>query len=283
MKKLIHKLFLIAIVLTTLLSSCADWEQTVQLNTSVDKPTSGRIVLVEEFTGASCPNCPAGSAQIDKLLEKYPDNVVVMGIHSDFLGSPRRPGEVKLKTKDAQDIDDFTGPAVFGKPEITVNRYKFPNQNQIRIGGLPDVWTGYVEQELKISPDAILNINTTYDEITRDVLIELTVTAKKTIQNAINIHAAITESNIINTQANTGGDIENYVNKHVLRKVITPIPGEKIADAMQPGQVIKKEYHYTLPTDAILWKAENCNVVGFISLNDAQKYVLQAAEAPVIK
>ncbi|MBK7224045.1 MAG: Omp28-related outer membrane protein [Saprospiraceae bacterium] len=73
----------------------------------------------------------------------------------------------------------------------------------------------------------------------------------------------------------------NYNQKHVLRKVITPIPGDKIADNLVSGQEVIKEYKYTLPTDAVLWKSENCSVVAFLSFDESNKTILQAAEIKV--
>jgi thiol-disulfide isomerase/thioredoxin len=267
-----------SLLLLTLLTSCSDWEQTVELP-QTNKPTSGRVVLIEDFTGASCPNCPAASAEIEKLLEKYPDNLIAMGVHSNFLGSPFKAGEVKLVTPDAQAIETFLG-AWNGKPEAAINRKLFSGQPILRIGK-PDTWSTYLEEELKLVPDVDLKIISNYDSVSRELIVQLTVIAKKNISEAIHLHVAITESNIINTQSNQGGAISNYVNNHVLRKLITPTVGDKISDSMKNGETLLKEYRYILPIDAILWRAENCTVVAFVSQDETKKYILQAAEAHV--
>ncbi len=38
-------------------------------------PDSEKVVLIEELTGASCPNCPKGSAAIENILTKFPGRV----------------------------------------------------------------------------------------------------------------------------------------------------------------------------------------------------------------
>jgi hypothetical protein len=77
--------------------------------------------------------------------------------------------------------------------------------------------------------------------------------------------------------------IVNFVQNHVLRKMLTPIPsgGDKLADALSLGQTISKEYHFTMPLDSILWKPENCNVFAYASLGANKKYILQGAEGRV--
>lgn len=42
-----------------------------------------RNVLVEEGTGTWCGNCPRGLVAMEKMSEKYPDNFIGVGVHSD--------------------------------------------------------------------------------------------------------------------------------------------------------------------------------------------------------
>ena len=101
------------------LFSCNEWEECVALPIS-EKPTSGRVILIEEFTGAKCPNCPAGTQALEAILDKYPDNVVVVGVHSNFLANPAVTGDPKLSYPEAQAIENFLGLWV-GKPEAAFN------------------------------------------------------------------------------------------------------------------------------------------------------------------
>ena len=252
-----NKIIILLSVVATLFMACNEWEQMVALPLS-EKPSSGRVVLIEEFTGAKCPNCPAGTKALEAIADKYPDNVVVVGVHSNFLANPAVTGDPKLSYPEAQDVENYLG-AWLGKPEAAFNRKKFTNQSNIRIGK-PDTWIVYVEEELKLIPAANLLISRKYSDATRELTIELKTIAK---QNSSN------------------GNIPNYNQKHVLRKVITPIPGDKIADNLVSGQEVIKEYKYTLPTDAVLWKSENCSVVAFLSFDESNKTILQAAEIKV--
>jgi len=269
---------LINICTLLLLESCADWEQPIQLPTSGGIKSS-RVLLVEEFTGASCPNCPSGTAELNGIIDKYPDNIVAVGIHSNFLGAPATLGEVDLRTPEAQAIETFLG-AWLGKPEAAFNRRKFNNQNGIRIGK-PDTWITFVEQELKEINEAELKISNRYDSTTRELEITLTATALRTISKPIYIHALITESEISASQKNQTGVLKDYVHEHVLRKLLTPVAGDLLINSLEEGKSESKIFKYTLPAENKLWVAEHCSTVGYLSYSEQEKYVIQAAESKI--
>ncbi|HMT78289.1 MAG TPA: hypothetical protein PKA44_11285, partial [Saprospiraceae bacterium] len=44
----------------------------------VGEIVSDRVVLIEDFTGVKCPNCPNASREIANLSKKYPKNIVAI-------------------------------------------------------------------------------------------------------------------------------------------------------------------------------------------------------------
>src|SRR6478609_4934155 len=46
---------------------------------SVETPQD-RIVLIEEFTGVTCPTCPPGHKVLAQMETTYPDRLAIMGI-----------------------------------------------------------------------------------------------------------------------------------------------------------------------------------------------------------
>lgn len=258
--------------------SCSDWEQEIQIpDTKITD--SKRVVVIEEFTGASCVNCPAGIAASAAVLDLYPNNVIVIGVHSKFLAQPATAGQVDLRAPDAQLIEAFLG-SWLAKPESAINRL-YDDANQTYRYGTPDSWQSIVEAELKKAPKIDLSISGVYDENSRELIVKLTMNALEAINEAVHIHCGITESNIIADQLDNFSKLIDFNHTHVLRKMLSPIPGEKIADVISSGQSFTKEYRFTLPQDAILWKAENCSIFAYVSLNENKKYILQAAEKKV--
>ncbi|MCH5242008.1 MAG: Omp28 family outer membrane lipoprotein [Muribaculaceae bacterium] len=51
-----------------------------------------RKVLLEEFTGQNCVNCPDAHAVIEKLQDQFGENLVVVSIHAGSFGIPAEDG-----------------------------------------------------------------------------------------------------------------------------------------------------------------------------------------------
>jgi len=257
--------------------SCSDWEVEIPLNKTDTTPEkTKRVVLIEEFTGASCVNCPKGITQTTAIRNAYPENVVVVAVHSNFLGAPATAGQVNLRTPDAQAIEAFLG-SWFSKPEAAINRL-YDAANQTYRYGSPDSWRGIVEEELKKDPAVELVIDKTYNESTRELKVTLKVKGLVTLSKPIHIHCGITESEIIADQLDNTGKLIDFVHSHALRKMLSPIPGDKIGDGITVNQSLEKEYNFTLPIDNILWNPEHCELFAYVSLDETEKYILQAAE-----
>ncbi|MGB5031339.1 MAG: hypothetical protein WBO76_04445, partial [Saprospiraceae bacterium] len=60
-----------------------------------------------------------------------------------------------------------------------------------------------------------------------------------------------------------------------------PTSGEKIADQLDLNVMIEKSYDFVLPTDAVLWQADRCSVIAYVSEDENSKYILQAAESKI--
>ncbi len=52
-------------------------------------PTGNRVVLIEEFTGKGCTNCPKGSRELENLLTQFPNNLVAISLHAGFFANPQ--------------------------------------------------------------------------------------------------------------------------------------------------------------------------------------------------
>lgn len=77
MKKIFY-----TILLTLGLLSCQVIPENERL-IPIEVTSSNRTVLLMEFTGFLCVNCPNAAEEAHKLLELYPDNLVVVAMHPE--------------------------------------------------------------------------------------------------------------------------------------------------------------------------------------------------------
>ena len=270
----------ISLLVITILTACSEKEVTIP---DFEPPQSDRVILLEEFTGTSCSNCPQGADVVADLLSLYPNNLVVVGLHSNFLGAPAKPDALDLRTKEANDIESFLGSWI-SKPEAAFNRKKFDGENNIRVSGLPDRWNNFMQQELQTFARVGLDIEANYNDETRTVDFRVIATARENMTGDFRINVMITESEIIAPQKSTTTTIEKYKHKFALRSAITDIEGNTWFNSLNDGLQRERDFSFTLPDEEEMgwWVPENCHIVAYIT-DGSTKEVLQAAQVDVVE
>lgn len=277
--KYINIFFAVAILFT--ISSCE--EKMINIPPP-PPPPENRVILVEEITGVSCPNCPAGAATIADLKNTYPDNVISVAYHSPPNFTELRPTSTyDFRRDEAADIEGLVGGA-FGKPSAAFNRQVA--DNGFAWNGVINSWAANAQAELDKPGTFLLYIENEYNADTRDLTCKVVGTSLLSSEENYFIHVMILENNIIDTQLDQASDILEYEHDHVFHKLLTnSVNGEAFASSVTEGQEIIKTFNFTLPeeseTERVPWIAENCEIVAFITNGDG--VVEQAAEAHVVE
>lgn len=112
-----YLLLLMAAALTACSSYIADDEQLIYV-----RPADvARAVLIEDFTGQRCVNCPDAAEEIVRLKQQYGDTAVIaVGIHSGPLAVFSTPTVVGLRTADGDAYYDHW--AIDREPLGYINR-----------------------------------------------------------------------------------------------------------------------------------------------------------------
>ncbi|TXB67993.1 Omp28 family outer membrane lipoprotein [Phaeodactylibacter luteus] len=238
-----------------------------------------RQVLVEEFTGVRCVNCPAGSAALEDLKGQYGEQLVAVSIHAGSFAPPYPESVDTLRTVEGEAILSFLGEPL-GYPTAVVNRKKFPGGFNLQLPR--NGWAGAIEQELQEAPRALIDINNTYDAATRtlDVCITLEMADDLNAEESVFLTVMLTENDVVDLQLTpeSSEPDPNYVHKHVLRTMMTTPAGNLLQEDLSAGAFVQKSYSVELLEK---WDAANCHVVAFVHLGGETKAVLQAAEEPL--
>ena len=246
-------------------------------------------VLVEDFTGHKCPNCPDAARELDAIHDIYGEQIIGMAIHVSAFAKPNHSSQEGYKydfrTQWGHDWDAFYGISAMGLPRGMVNRIGYPDNHRLS----KNEWAAEVSNELNKEVDFGITINTTTNSITIDSKV------LNNINGDYNLVVCLTESNIINWQKDGGENVEDYVHNHVLRTVLTD---ESLSTSTSyiVGQQIEKTINYDLISleqsnidysantaelgngNAGGWVAENLSVVAYI-YNTSTKEIMQVKEA----
>jgi len=272
------KIFLIPAA--TLILSCKEIPVTIS---DPVIPQSDKIVLIEELTGASCSNCPKGSATIDNILSRHKGRVVAVGVHGKFLSYPTTKSKYDFRNPKAKDLEAwFTGWQ--GKPTASVNRAVDPSSGLI-VQDNPDLWLAGVERELQKPHLMNILLDAGYNADTRQVDLEVAAIPLADLPGNYNISIYLTESEIVDAQADGTEIIQDFTFKHVLMDMLTKHSGDVLATNLEKNKIIKKSYSYTLPSNVPgLWNAQNMELVVMVSHSSPTDVsVLQAASVHVVK
>ncbi len=271
----INKIFIFVIVAITIYS-CNE----IMLNIEDPViPESDRVVLIEELTGASCPNCPKGSAAIEFILSEFPGKVAVVGIHGDFLAQPiKDKSKYDFRNQKAKDLENWLKPW-YGKPAATTNRILTEDDQEPYAISSPDLWYAEVAKELQKPHQMNILLAVDYDENKRTIDLDVSVIPLVDLAGNYNISVYLTESDIIDAQSNGSEYVEDYEHKHVLMDMMTNATGDSFGTNLKANDVIKKKFPtYTLPVREGLFNPEKMEVVVMVSKSDVGvRDVVQAA------
>jgi hypothetical protein len=238
---------------------------------------TGRRVLVEEFTGIRCVNCPDGSKKLKELInnDDYGDYVIPVSIHAGFFSNPYDSSLYDFRTPEGTSLDaNLLGP-VQAYPAATINRTLYPNETELPIS--LSKWTGYIIQDLLQAPKVEVDITPNYEATSRQLSVSIDLDFSETVTTSLGISVMILENDIADYQLTKGGIESNYVHQHVLRTMLTNYTGDAIAVGQtQSGSTPTFTYAFRIPVE---WNVDNCEIVAFVSQKGGSLDVLQANKA----
>ncbi|GIV34680.1 MAG: hypothetical protein KatS3mg031_2215 [Chitinophagales bacterium] len=248
---------------------------TTYISSSVETPQQ-KNVLMEEFTGVKCVNCPVGHDLIASLKNQYGSRLITVSAHSNFLASPYE-GDPDLRNEDAEALEKLLGPLI-AKPSAAIDRTLFAGESSLLV--LTPKWASFVAQQMNQTTPVNLKIETTYLPSDRKLTITIILhyTKEETAPNKLMV--MLIENNIVTQQLDHSGIIPDYVQNNVLRKILTSVNSLSITPEKLPGRVIVLSFGPLSVPDS--WKATDLMVVAFVHREGASQQVLQVAQKSIL-
>jgi len=245
----------------------------------VNQNPSYKAVLLEEFTGTSCPNCPPAHLNAKAVLAANPNVIAVA--YAPFTTYQTQPynGGADLRRSFPNDFHTAAYATVNAMPIGFVNRKKY-GSNQQRAVFRADWATRTNNASLEIAP---LNIGaqSIYNSASNTLAIDVELYYHQNIVNTISLYVIITEDSVVANQS-AGNPSTGYVHNHIFRETVTigqwgdVITGSKLANTYHNTSL---SFNLNNVIDPI--KLADANVVAFVYDNTTEE-ILTGVEIDLI-
>jgi hypothetical protein len=236
-----------------------------------------RNVLIEDFTGHRCKNCPKASKEIANLVDAFGDDRIIgLAIHAgpgNFTGT-NTDYPTDFTTQEGKAVQNFFGTNFL--PVGMVNRENWTasgNGHWSNYANWPTLSAEAMDSTLRIALEASASLTSG----------QLNVSAQGFPQTSLlhdlKIVVMVKESNIVSPQLMPDDTRDpDYVHMNVLRDYVTDTWGNSFGTSpMVPGDTLSGTYTLAWNTD---WVQSNAAVVVYV-FNPDNYRILQVIEVPV--
>jgi hypothetical protein len=235
-------------------------------------------VLLEDYTGHKCVNCPEWAIFAHELADELNHKLVIIGIHAGYYAKPDTVGgyPADLRTPAGEEL--YTDFQISANPIGMINRVEYNGNMQIN----PNSWEIVINEQLATEPVVGLTVRNKYYPNLNTVLINMDAVALTDMAGKYKLCVFITEDHVVSPQKNNNTTIGptpnwlDYEHMSLLRDDLNTTYGTYISTTgeMVTGEIYKKEFVYKINEN---WVTENCNIVVYL-YNEETWEVAQVAE-----
>ena len=296
MKKILFAICGAAVLFT----GCKEHDQPLIIVQSVDSSyvvtpapaAEAHNVLIEEFTGQTCSNCPAAHAELEGIASSHPaGSVNIIGMY--LYNIPQAVPDIGTSKYDFRDSTATNiSTAIYGGvnqlPGAGIDRV--PGSTGLQLGS--GDWPNAVNTRLAVTTPVNLHVQSSYSAATGTATITVFVTYTSSVSTAQNLSVVVVEDSMVDIQeeplfgAFPSGYDSSYLFTNVFRGMVSSPPvGDPILATIpikQPGQVDRRIYTYkpkVFPPATPAINVSRCRVIAFVNnANGSDKQVVQSAQ-----
>ena len=220
-----------------------------------------RDILLMDFTGHQCSNCPDAAIIAEGIYEDYPEQVVVLGVHPDLQGlstpvdgEPGEPFTTDFRTPIGTQLGEqfdivFMPIGVISGLELGGSYYQDRGS-----------WRSIVESLIDDPKIAEIDITLDYDSTSRDLDISTSTEVIEEWNGMYTLSVVMVEDSVVDWQKNgtagqaadpnyPPGNIPNYVHRHVLRGAVNGVGGTGLVTTDQitsPGLTFDEDFPHSV-------------------------------------
>ncbi|MBS1765534.1 MAG: Omp28-related outer membrane protein [Bacteroidetes bacterium] len=231
-------------------------------------------VLLEDYTGRLCGNCPKAQRLIaDSLEPLYHEQLVVATNHAGHYAIPNPSNcfSEDFRNPASTELNSFFGLTAY--PSSMINRVGYPT-NHVKFF---NSWQNVINQELGKPNNAYVGIYTSYDQSTRTANVVVSSEFLNTLSDDYKLVVYLLEDSIhacqLDYDLTTPSQIDSaYIHKHVVRGSINSTFGENLTSNPSTQTKFLRIYNYQIPSN---FNDDQCYILAYV-YKSSDYYVLQS-------
>ncbi len=194
---------------------------TVDLEGGNMEPT-GKTVLIKDFTGARCVNCPAAAEHAHNLQHQLDeDHIFIMSVHAGYLAQPLGSFPDFLTDEGTEWYNNNNSNPLFTVDHVALTEGNTLNETQIDAPV-----TAALEEEQTFE----IVVGPNYDETNRQLKVDVQAIALDDLDGHFFITVCLVEDHIIGWQTIPGGVDKEYDFRNVFRGTLNGAYGTSFED-----------------------------------------------------
>ena len=237
----------------------------------IDTSTTVKKVVLEEFTGVRCNNCPNAGKQAKALKNIYGQQLILIAIHATSLAEPNSDHPVDFTTDEGDDLAEFFG--LPGVPVGFVDRVGYNGSGGVLMTS--DSWGNEVQNRVQNDPVASIELRESGSNGSGNLSVNAEIVALENLdKRELWVNVVLTEDGIVAPQTMQDKSIDDdFVHNHVYRGSFNGAYGELLADnSFSAGDTLNPDFSIQFQSQ---WRKDRCHVIAYIY--DKENYeILQA-------
>ena len=229
--------------------------------------TGHKTVLIKDFTGAQCVNCPEAADYAHALQHQLgEDRIFVMGVHAGVLAQPVGNFPDFLTEEGTAWYAGQSSNPLFSVDYVGLEAGHALYQVQL---------DAPVAAALKEDQTFAIELNPTYNAADRQLEVEVTMTALAELNGGYYMTLCLVEDSLVGWQKVPGGLDREYVFRNVFRGTLNGADGEEVQSGeVHFNDVFVKHAATTLDAD---FNEDQCYLVAYVYDRNQEKKIHQTA------
>lgn len=234
-------------------------------------------VLIEDFTGIRCINCPNAQQELMTIITANTSRVIGISHHSLLQDEAFSTTRVSITSGISQKLEDLLVYPGF-KPNGAIDRANLLPGTSLCYGYLD--WANLVDIRKTIAAPVNITMDKNFSATSGDLTIDVKMHYTQDENTPNKLTVFIVEDSIVTAQLLPNNTIDdNYVHNHVLRLAISDTLGDRLNHDLKAGTTVRHVYQNNISNKGLEYR--HLKVIAFVHRFVNSKEILQVKEIKI--